>query len=39
LKGAPEWSGNLLRQNAIKVNRQRPISPWLYESQYKAVNF
>ena len=39
LKGAPEWSGNLLRQNAIKVNRQRPISPWLHESQYKAVNF
>jgi hypothetical protein len=39
LKGAPEWAGNLLRQNAIKVNRQRPISPWLHESQYRAVNF
>ena len=37
LKGAPEWSGNLLRQNAIKVNRQRPISPWLHESQFRAI--
>ena len=37
LKGAPEWSGNLLRQNAIKVNRQRPISPWVYESQFRAI--
>ena len=37
LKGAPEWSGNLLRQNAIKVNRQRPLSPWLHESQFAAI--
>ena len=37
LKAAPEWSGNLLRQNAIKVNRQRPISPWLHESQFRAI--
>ena len=37
LKGAPEWAGNLLRQNAIKVNRQRPISPWLHESQFRAI--
>jgi hypothetical protein len=37
LKGVPEWSGNLLRQNAIKVNRQRPISPWLHESQFRAI--
>jgi RecA DNA recombination protein len=37
LTGAPEWSGNLLRQNAIKVNRQRPISPWLHESQFRAI--
>lgn len=36
LKGAPEWSGNLLRQNAIKANRQRPLSPWLHESQFYA---
>ncbi|HEX7330671.1 MAG TPA: hypothetical protein VF290_04180 [Pyrinomonadaceae bacterium] len=39
LKGVPEWSGNLLRHNAIKVNRQRPLSPWLHESQFKVVNF
>jgi hypothetical protein len=37
LKGAPEWSGNLLQHNAIKVNRQRPISPWLHESQFRAI--
>ena len=36
LNGAPEWSGNLLRHNAIKVNRQRPLSPWLHESQFYA---
>ena len=39
LKGAPAWSGNLLRHNAIQVNRQRPLSPWLHESQFRAVNF
>ncbi|HKG46277.1 MAG TPA: hypothetical protein VKB02_06100 [Pyrinomonadaceae bacterium] len=45
LKGTPEWSrpsvkrgvGNLLHSNAIKVNRQRPISPWLNESQFRAA--
>jgi recA bacterial DNA recombination protein len=37
LKGAPEWSGNLLRHHAIKVNRQRPLSPWLHESQFRAI--
>src|SRR5688500_2460087 len=37
LKGTPEWSGNLLRHNAIKVNRQRPLSPWLHESQFRAT--
>jgi hypothetical protein len=37
LKGAPEWSGNLLQHNAIRVNRQRPISPWLHESQFRAI--
>jgi hypothetical protein len=31
--------GNLLRHNAIKVNRQRPSSPWLNESQFRAVNY
>ena len=39
LKGAPEWAGNLLHHNAVKVNRQRPLSPWLHESQFRAVNF
>ena len=28
--------GNLLRVNAIKVNRQRPLSPSLHESQFHA---
>ena len=28
--------GNLLRLNSIKVNRQRPISPWVNESQFRA---
>jgi hypothetical protein len=44
LKGAPKWScakppGNLLRHNAIKVNRQRPLIAWPQESQFRAVNF
>jgi hypothetical protein len=37
LNGAPEWSGNLLQHNAIRVNRQRPLSPWLHESQFRAI--
>lgn len=28
--------GNLLRHNSIKINRQRPLSPWLHESQFRA---
>jgi len=28
--------GNLLRFNSIKVNRQRPLSPWVNESQFRA---
>jgi recombination protein RecA len=28
--------GNLLRRNTIKVNRQRPLSPSLNESQFRA---
>lgn len=28
--------GNLLRFNSIKVNRQRPITPWVNESQFRA---
>ena len=38
LQGAAEWSGNLLHHNAIKVNRQRPLSPWLHETQFRAVS-
>ena len=30
--------GNLLRHNAIKVNRQRPFSPWLTENQFCAAS-
>ena len=37
LKGAPGWSGNLLRHNAIQANRQRPLSPWLHESEVRAT--
>ena len=31
--------GNLLRHNAIKINRQRPLSPWVNESHFRAANF
>ena len=31
--------GNLLRHNAIKVDRQRPVSPWINQSQFRAVNY
>src|SRR5215213_5863117 len=45
LNGAAEWSrvsvkpqiGNLLRYNAIRVDRQRPISPWINQSQFRAA--
>lgn len=45
LKGTPEWSrttvkrgiGNLLQSNAIKVNRQRPVTPWIGAGQYAAT--
>src|SRR5678816_2130943 len=45
LQGAAEWSrasvkraiGSLLRHNSIRVNRQRPITPWLNDSQYSAA--
>ena len=45
LDGAAEWSrtsnkpwdGNLLRANAIRVNRQRPLTPWIGEGQYRAT--
>ncbi|HEU4510593.1 MAG TPA: hypothetical protein VFR78_20335 [Pyrinomonadaceae bacterium] len=31
--------GNLLRFNSIKVNRQRPLSPTIHESQFRAAGF
>ena len=36
LKPPTITQGNLLRLNSIKVNRQRPLSPWLQESQFRA---
>jgi hypothetical protein len=39
LKGAAEWSRNLLRNNAIRVKRQRPISPWRNESSFVSAAF
>lgn len=37
LNGTAEWSrGKLLRHNAIRVNRQRPITPWRNESHFRA---
>jgi len=46
LNGAAEWSrtstkpwnGNLLRSNTIKVDRQRPITAWLNQSQFRAAS-
>ena len=32
----PVTQGNLLRFNAIKVNRQRPLSPWGNEDHFRA---
>ena len=38
LNGAAEWSrGRLLRHNAIRVKRQRPISPWRSESHFRVA--
>lgn len=45
LKGTAEWSratvkhriGNLLRSTTIGVNRQRPLTPWIGEGQYRAT--
>lgn len=36
LKPPTITQGNLLRHNSIRVNRQRPLSPWLHESQFRA---
>lgn len=37
-KRASVTQGNLLRFNSVKVNRQRPVSPWSNESQFRAVS-
>lgn len=38
MNGAAEWSrSNLLRHNAIRAKRQRPISPWRAESHFRAA--
>ena len=36
IKRATVTQGNLLRFNSIKVNRQRPLSPWRSEDQFRA---
>ena len=36
LKPPTVTQGNLLRHNSIKINRQRPLSPWLHESQFRV---
>lgn len=36
VKRAPVTQGNLLRSNSIKVNRHRPLSPWVNENQFRA---
>jgi recombination protein RecA len=36
LRGSGEWAGNLLRFNAINVNRCRPFWPTSNESQFRA---
>jgi hypothetical protein len=36
LKPPTITQGNLLRHNSIKINRQRPLSPWLHETQFRA---
>jgi len=38
LNGAAEWSRtNLMRHNAIRAKRQRPISPWRNEGHFIAA--
>ena len=38
VKPARVTHGNFLRHNSIKANRQRPIAPWVQESQFRAAN-
>lgn len=38
LNGVAEWSrGRLLRHNAIRANRQRPITPWRNQGKFRAA--
>ena len=39
LKPLPVTQGNLLHLNSIKINQQRPISPWVQERQFGARAF
>jgi len=36
VKRAAVTQGNLLRFNSIKVSRQRPLSPWRNENEFRA---
>jgi recA bacterial DNA recombination protein len=38
VKQARVTHGNFLRHSSIKANRQRPITPWVQESQFRAAN-
>ena len=38
VKQALVTQGSLLHLNSINVNRQRPISPWINESQFRAYH-
>ena len=39
IKSPPITQGNLLCRSSIKVNQQRPLTPWIQESQFKVANF
>lgn len=36
LKPPTITQGNLLRHNSIRINRQRPLSPWLHETRFRV---
>ena len=36
LKPPTITQGNLLRHHSININRQRPLSPWLHETRFRA---
>ena len=38
VKCASVTQGNLLRFNSIKFNRQRPLSPWVNQSHFRAAS-